>query len=290
MLKRTTIVITLLMAVCVSAFAGDLTNPKEIIKKSTDRMLAMKNFGFVIEKEGWDFNMEKTAEATKSLTGEASGSRLTKNLVKDVDQVDSTAPKWMTYKSEYKWAKPWVLWMKITQSDYVPSMLINGIMRYNYVKNKKNWSIKTPVVIVGIPRGIDTESGNFLFAGWHLNYMFLNNLAKDVEPVLEGKVKMDGKDVYKIGFHFSDAAKAKSHAKDTDFAAYGVPKELKFKYDAEIDWFVDEAARYKDVYYYIDAKTLDMVGEEVIQKNGELYYKKIWKNIRVDSLDKDEFK
>lgn len=290
MIKRISMVTLLIVSICVSVFAGELTDPKEIIKKSTDRMVGMKTFGFVIEKEGWDFNMAETAEATKSLTGEASNSRLTKNLAKDVDQIDSTAPKWMTYKSEYRWAKPWVLWMKITQSDYVPDLLINGIMRYNYVKNKKKWSIKTPIVIVGIPREINSESGNFLYAGWHLNYMFLNNLAKDVDPVLEGKVKMDGKDVYKIGYHFTDTVKPKSHKKDTDFASYGVPKEMNFKYDEEIEWFFDEGARLKDVYYYIDAKTLDMVAEEVMQPSGELYYRKIWKDIRVDNLDKDEFK
>lgn len=281
MIRRTAVLVTLMLAVAVSAFSAELEDPKEIISKGKERLLGLKNYSYTIVSKGWDFDLEDTANATENLTGEAGGSFVTRKFTKDVDEVD-TEPKIMEYVSEFRFMRPYVLWMKINSSDYVPDVLIDGILRYNYVKNKKKFSVKARLVPIGIPREIDTESGSFFYMTWEMQFMRMENLARDIEPTLAGIEEFNGRQAYKIEF---DLSKGEPKHYDTDYSAWKIPKEIHFKYDEDIDKYVGDKHLGK-VFFYIDTETLDLLGEEAIQPDGEFYYIKKFDDIGVNHLSK----
>jgi len=284
--KALSAAIIAVMITSVAACAQKLTDPKEIIKKSKDKVMGYKSYSYVITSEGWDFDMEKTAEATKSLTGEASGNPLAKKYAGDVDQVDGSKPKWMTFQSEYEFMKPFLVQMLIVRSDYVPDMLQGATMTYRPDKKKgKSWYIKPKVSPVGIPRGTETESGNFFYSTMHVNYMKMEFVMQDRSPVLEGIEKVNGKDAYKVTFDLLKPGLPKNPRVNYD--AWGLPEQTRWVFDKNMDEFSDGHSA--KVSYFFDVATLYLVKLETTQKSGELHYRKVWSDWKTNHLTPKDF-
>jgi len=290
MLRRIGLLAAAVAMVCSAALCQELSDPNKIIDEATEKMMALDNYAFVLEKEGWDFHMEETAEATAQLTGEAAGNAMTQAFTKDVDEVEAEGPEWMTYASEVKFKKPWIVWMRIMRSDYVPDLLINAVMKYNYEKSKDKFAIRA--IGLQLARGTDTESGNFLYSNYTSDLIDINLLADQVEPKLDGVVEledMDGLKAYKIEFDLKDK---KLEMKDVNLSEWGVPEELHFKVKPEINWYAREIGEghIAKAYYYFDADTLALVKQEVFQPDGELYFRKWWRDRKLDNLTPRDFR
>ncbi len=87
--------------VSAAVFGEQLKDPKEIIQKAKARSLGLDSYSFSMYKEGWDFEMEKTAESTKQLTGEAKDSFIAKKYADNVKSVDAGA-KYTKYEIDFK--------------------------------------------------------------------------------------------------------------------------------------------------------------------------------------------
>jgi hypothetical protein len=280
-------VVCVAMVMCVSAMAQQLKDPKQIIAKAKDRAMGLDSYSFTVTKEGWDFEMEKTAEATQSVAGEAKNSPIAGKYADKVGKVDASKPKWMTYESKYKFMKPYLVQMEIIKSDYVPSMLQGAVMTYRPDKIKKGnyFYVKPKVSPIGIKRGTDTVSGNFFYSTWHINYMKMEILEKQIAPKLEGTAKVEGRDAYKITFNFPKNKQIETYP--VDLNAWGIPEPVQWRFKDEIAEF--SRGNISKAVFYFDVKTLDLVQSDVFQANGESYYHRVWKDIKVNSLTKDDF-
>lgn len=275
------------MALCVTAPGQQLKDPKQIIAKAKERAMGLESYSFTVYKEGWDFNMEKTAEATESVAGEAKNNPVAGKYADKVDKVDASKPKWMTYESNHKYTKPYLLKMEIIKSDYVPAMLQGAVMTYRPDKIKKGnyFYVKPKISPIGIKRGTETVSGNFFYSTWHINYMKIEMLAKQIEPKLEGIAKSEGRDAYKIVFDFPQNKKIETYP--VDYNAWGIPEPVQWRFRDEIGEF--SRGNISKAVFYFDVKTLDMLQSDVFQANGEIYYHRVWKDIKVNHLTKDDF-
>lgn len=276
--------------VCVAFFAsaalgaGELKDPKQIIAKSKEKTLSYDSYSFTFIKQGWDFEMEKTAEQTKALSGEASKSVLTKKFTGDVDKVDTKA-KYMKYNCDVKFKKPYLESMYIRQSDYLPSVLQQSTMTYRPDKDDKVFYVKAKYVPMGIKRGTETTSGNFFYSTMPMNYMKIDSLMKNIKPVLAGIEKIDGKDAYKIVFDFPKDKKIKTDPVNYD--TWGIPKPVQWRFKDEIDEY--SRGNISKVIYYFDVETLNMVQSDCLQANGKEYFHKEWKNWKVNNLKESDF-
>jgi hypothetical protein len=275
----------LVMFANVYAFgAAKLKDPVEIIKKAKAHVMSLDSYSFNMVKDGWDFEMEKTAEATNSVSGEAKNNVFAKKYTKDVKSVD-VKPKFMKYNINFKFMKPYLVQMFIKQSDYLPSMLQQSTMTYNPNKDDKVFYVKAKYVPMGIKRGTETVSGNFFYTTYDINYMKMESLMKTIKPVLEGTVKVNGREAYKIVFNFPKDKKIKNYP--PNYSEWGVPKPTQWRFDAEIDEF--SRGNISKLVNYFDVETLDLVQSDCFQANGESYFHKEWKDIKVNNLKESDF-
>ncbi|MFA6448432.1 MAG: hypothetical protein WCX65_03100 [bacterium] len=279
------------VAVCLALFANvmafgaaKLKDPVEIIKKAKARSLSLDSYSYNCVKEGWDFEMEKTAQATNSVSGEAKGSVIAKKFAGDVKEV-KTEPKYMKYDVDFKFKKPYLVQMFIKQSDYLPSVLQKSTMTFNPLKDENNFYVKAKYVPLGIKRGTDSVSGNYFYSTMHMNYMKIDNLMKNMKPVLAGIEKINGRDAYKIVFNFPKDKKIKPSPVNYD--TWGVPKQVVWRFKDEIDEF--SRGNISKVVYFFDVDTLDMVASDCLQANGEKYFHKEWRDFKVNNLKESDF-
>ncbi len=286
MLKKKILWVTVCVSLFVNAavFGAQLKDPKEIIEKAKARSLGLDSYSFSMYKEGWDFEMEKTAESTKQLTGEAKGSFIAKKYADNVKSVDSGA-KYMKYEMDYKFKKPFLVQMYVKKSDYLPSVLQQSTYTYRPDKDDKVFWVKAKYVPMGIKRGTDTVSGNFFYSTMHMNYMKMDNLMKEIKPVLEGIEKVKDKEAYKIVFNFPKDKKIKTAPVNYD--KWGIPKPVQWRFKDEIDEF--SRGNISKVVYFFDVETLDLVASDCFQANGEKYFHKEWTNIKTNNLTEDDF-
>jgi hypothetical protein len=286
--KRISIVaVFVVAALCVTALGQQIKDPKQIISKARERLLGLESYSYTIYKEGWDFEMEKTAEATKDVAGDAKSNPIAGKYADKVGEVDASKPKWMTYDSDYKFMKPYLVQMTINKSDYVPSMLQGATMTYRPDKIKKGnyFYVKPKISPIGIKRGTETVSGNFFYSTWYINYMKLDMLVKQFPPKLEGTKKIEGRDAYQIVFAIPKGKKIETYP--VDYNAWGIPEPIQWRFKDEIGEF--SRGNISKIIYFFDVKTLDLVCTDVYQANGEVYYHRVWRNIKVNNLTKDDF-
>ena len=276
------------MVLLVNALAWSatkqLTDPKDIISKAKARMIGLDSYSFQMIKEGWDFEMDKTADQTKSLTGEAKGSFLAKKYADNVKSVDSKS-KYMKYDITYKFKKPYLVQMFVKQSDYLPSVLQQSTYTYRPDKDDKVFYVKAKYVPLGIKRGTETVSGNYFYTTLPINYMKIDSLMKTVKPALEGTVKINGRDAYKIVFDFPKGKAIKCYPPNYD--NWGIPKAVQWRFKEEIDEF--SRGNISKLVYYFDVETLDLVASDLFQANGDKYFHKEWKDIKVNNLKESDF-
>jgi hypothetical protein len=280
------------MAVCLVLFVNvfafsatkQLTDPKDIIAKAKTRMLGLDSYSFDMIKEGWDFEMEKTAEQTRSLTGEAKDSFIAKKYANNVKNVDTKA-KYMKYDISYKFKKPYLVQMFVKKSDYLPSVLQQSTYTYRPDQDDKVFYVKAKYVPLGIKRGTETVSGNYFYTTYPMNYMKMDSLMKTIKPVLEGTEKINGRDAYKIVFNFPKGKEVKTFPPNYD--TWGIPKPVQWRFKDEIDEF--SRGNISKVVYFFDVETLDLVASDCLQANGEKYFHKEWKNIKVNNLKESDF-
>ncbi|HOX27907.1 MAG TPA: hypothetical protein PLQ76_02000 [bacterium] len=285
--RRLTAVLLVIVAVFagVSAKSAALKDPKAIIKKAKDRALSLNSYSYTYIKEGWDFEMDKTAEQTKSVAGDVAKNPLAKKYSNQVNEVDTSKAKFMKYNVDIKFMKPYSVQMKITQSDYVPSLLKDAVLTFRSDKDDKVFYVKPRISPLGIKRAIDSASGNFLYTPLFINFMKIDGLMKDAAPVLEGTAKVDGRNAYKIAFNFPGAKDPKRHPVDYD--KWNIPKSVQWKYKEEIDEFA--RGNVGKVVYFFDVDTFDLLRSDCLQKNGKEYFHKEWKNFKTNNLSESDF-
>ncbi len=274
------------LAMAVTVHCADLKNPAEILKKNKARVLGLQSYSYTLVSKGWDFELDKTADATKSLTGEAKDNMLTKRFTKDVDTDKLGEPKIMKYKIDYQFMKPFYLKMKIVQSDYVPSIIIGSVMTYNPKKNPDKFTIAAKLVGIGIPRDITSESGNFTHAHFITDLVQIDNLSKDSKPILEGMETVNGRKAYKIAFKFDKKNRPKEHK--VDMKAWGIPKEIQPKIKDELNAYAHDKQLGK-IVYYIDAQTFDFIAKQSYLLDGKEYFRKEWQNLKTNQLSEKDF-
>ncbi|HOO55749.1 MAG TPA: hypothetical protein PLN69_02930 [bacterium] len=275
-----------LLLISVSCLGQELTDPKEILSEAKDKMMALDSYSYYLKSEGWDFDLGKTAEKTKSLTGEASKNSLASRFTGDVEEVDASEPKWMVYEGLFKFMKPYFLQMHLEKNDYVPSILQGAVMTYRPDKKKgKYWTLKPRISPIGIKRGTETVSGSFFYSTWHLNFMKIEGLLKAKDPVLEGVEDFDGHKCYRVTFEFTGDETGAAAA--GEYEKWGIPEQVQWKFNEELDEFT--RGNHGKISYLFDVDELLLRKLDVKQKNGEQYYVKTWTDVKTNDLTKKDF-
>jgi hypothetical protein len=280
-------VLGLLAFVLVSvARAADLKDPLDIIAKSKAKTMGLKSYSYRIVAEGWDMNVAETMKKTQALAGEASskfGSKAT-GAAKEVAAKD-TKPQYKKYNVSYKFMKPFLLQMFLTQSDYVPKILYSSLMTYRPDQDKSVWWFKLRFSPVALKRDIKSESGNFLYSGMLIHFIQMEMLGKDTKPVLQGVKKVGGRDCYVVAFVFDKKKQPKAHP--VDYNKWGIPKEVRYKFQDEAPYYTKHSTG--KVVYYIDKATMLISRVEDYGVDGKKLYTKEFRDFKTNNLTEKDF-
>jgi len=274
-----------------AARCADLKDPKVIIKKSQDYVLSADSFSYAIKGEGWDLNAADTAKRTSVVAGEAASkfkavSNLAKDVKEDADK-DKEKPQveYKRYHCEYKFKKPYLLQMHVIMSEYVPKLIWDSLMTYRPDKDPAVFWFKPKISPFAIKRAIDSESGDFLYAVMVINYAMMDAMSKDTKPVFKGTAKVGDKDTYVIEFAFDRSKKFKPE--NVDFKKWGIPKEAQKKFGDEVNAY--KTSTESRVVFYFDKETLLILQRESYDMENKLLGKKVWYDIKVNTLSENDF-
>lgn len=286
-ITRSAMVLLVLCAIAGAARAADLKDPNQIIKKSWEHISSLNSYSYDIWGEGWEKDLSDIQNRTKNVAGEVAdkyGNKLASNA-KDAPK-SSAKPKKMGYHVKYRFMKPYLLQMVVTQSDYVPKIIYGSVMTYRPDKDATIFFFKPKYSLVSIKRGIETESGTLLQSTMDMEFIEIEGLSKDAKPVLKGVKNFDGKDCYDIAFDYTAKKLPKGHA--VDYKKWNsIPKEIRFaitKQAMDID-----GKEVTSLHYLFDKKTLWLVGTEEYDMDGKLKYTKWFRNITENDQKEGDF-
>lgn len=284
---RSLIVLISICALAAQARSADLKDPKDIIKKSWGHINSLKSYSYTIWGEGWEKDLSDVEKRTKSATSEVAskyGSGIA-NKAGDAPKTPSK-PKKMGYHVEYRFMKPFLLQMTVTQSDYVPKIIYGSLITYRPDNDPNVFWFKPRISPMAIKRDVKGESGTIFTSSMDLQFIRLDNLMKDVKPVLKGIKKVDGKDCYDVAFMLPGGKGAKVHP--VDYKKWNnIPKEVRFAITKSADEFV--GAQVSARHFLFDVKTLWLISSEEYDLDGNLKYTNWWRDIKENQLTDRDF-
>lgn len=185
----------------------------------------------------------------------------------------------------YKFLKPFTIEMVLIESDYVPSLINNSILRYRPDKDPKRFKFHlrgSPTF--SVTRSIYDESGGLLTMNWTIDLIMMEELYQNGTLRLVGKEKIDGRDCYLLEFSFDKDMQ--SWMIKPNFLSYDIPKDIYHQLYASL--FDITKKNFSKVRYWIDDDQFVIV-KVVEYIDGRLYSSRLYKDIEINNLSPEDF-
>jgi len=286
-LVRYAAVLVSIIVSCAAVRAADLKNPNEIIAQSLKHIDSLESYSFTVWGKGIEKDLSDLEARTKNVKGDVADKygKGMANKAADAPK-DTGEPRKMGYHVSVKFMKPYLIQMKVDQSDYVPKIIYGSLMTYRPDNDPNVFWFKPKISPAAIKREVASESGTLLYSSMHMDFIMMELLAKDAKPVLKGTKKVDDLECYDVAFEFPGGKGIKKY--DVDFGKWKeIPKEARPTVNKQAKSIFEKPV--SSMHYLFDKKTLWLVGTEEYEPDGSLKYKKWWRDIKENHLSKKDF-
>jgi outer membrane lipoprotein-sorting protein len=275
------LIFSILLINTIKSSAEEIKNPSELLNRIQECYKKINSYTYTNYQGEYDtFNKEFQKETHKNY-----GDLEDKYGNKEDNKV-SDKPEYKEGNYEVSFVKPYSIKMKILSSDYIPDVLKNAVFIYRPDEDPKNFKVKIlglGFIPLDFTRSIEKENtGDFLVMNWTADLIVMNYLSSNGTSSVK-KEKCEKKDAYLLEIKFPENLKPKKPS----YKLGDIPSEAKYKIDYVLASL--ERAKYSSVKYWIDAKDFVIVKrEEYI--NNKLYSTRLFKDITINSITKDNIK
>lgn len=219
---------------------------------------------------------------------------MTKAYSKDAERLKQAAPD-VTEKTKLvegtylvRFMKPYLIRMKLVQSDFVPSIVHGTTVTYRPDRNPDTWTARVKYLpFVPFNRSVEkNDPGGFFGMGWTVPIMLMDVYAKLAETKLLKTEKFTERKCRVVAFAFRFGKNEEITLPPQDFRRWNIPKQVDKYIAQDLSGIKDE--RPSKILYWIDAENFLILKTERYN-DGKLHWTTEYRDIETNHLTEKDF-